>query len=65
MSIEERLEKLERKIDLLLEKTIPIENASTKMTSHIEFVEAVYDTVKDRMNYVMSFVQEPLVLKNS
>ena len=65
MSLEERLVSIERKIDLLLEKTVPIENASTKMTTHIDFVEAVYDSVKQRMNYALSFVQDPLVLQNS
>ena len=65
MSLEERLVSIERKIDLLLEKTVPIENASTKMATHIDFVEAVYDSVKEKMNYVLSFVHDPLVLKNS
>ena len=65
MSIEERLDSIERKLDILLEKTVPIETASTKMSSHIDFVEAVYDTVKERMHYVLSFVHDPLTIKNS
>ena len=52
-----RLDILERKIDLILETLkIDIQPNCEKMSSHIDFVDNVYDTVKAPLNYICSKV---------
>lgn len=63
MSIDERLSEIERKLDLLLEKSNPIVHASAKMTSHIDFIETVYEKIQAPMHYLLSFA--PLALEKS
>ena len=55
--IKVRLDILEKKIDIILEllKT-NIEPNCEKMSSHIDFVDNVYDTVKAPLNYICSKV---------
>ena len=47
---DERLARIEEKLDLLLKKFDCLEPECKKMGNHIDFVEGVYDTVKAPMN---------------
>ena len=50
--MEERLASIESKLDLLLSKSLPLETAVVKLTTHIDFVEAVYTTIHAPLNYL-------------
>jgi hypothetical protein len=72
--------KLENKLDILIEsqnnilkrldnmenKLKDIEKDSNKMSSHIDFVECVYDKIKYPFHYLMNVVSKyPYMIKNS
>lgn len=66
MSIESRLIAIEEKVDILLKKSIPLENVSDKLTVHIDFVESIYETLKTPLNYItQSFSRFPAILPPS
>jgi uncharacterized protein YaaN involved in tellurite resistance len=51
--LENRFEKIEQKIDKILEL---LEKDCKKMTDHIDFIENVYDNVKSPFYYLMDKV---------
>ena len=57
-----RLDILERKIDLILELLKKeIEPHCEKMSSHIDFIDKVYETVKHPLNYICSKVNNKAI----
>lgn len=68
----ERVDILEKKIDLILEKLNTVEKGADKMVSHIDFINEIYSRVQtplfwicDRINhmrgYKVSYVEKQLV----
>jgi hypothetical protein len=56
-SLEQKIITLETKIDLIL--TIlndKVEPNCSKMSNHIDFIDKVYDNVKNPLGYICSFV---------
>ena len=53
VALESRCERMEQKIDKLLEL---LEKDCKKMTNHIDFIENVYDNVKSPFYYLMDKV---------
>ena len=53
VALENRCERMEQKIDKLLEL---LEKDCKKMTDHIDFIENVYDNVKSPFYYLMDKV---------
>ena len=52
-SMEERFNQIEQKLDLILEiLQEDVKKNCEKMGSHIDFVENVYDNVKNPLNFV-------------
>lgn len=70
--LSERVEILEEKLDLILQKLNTVEKGTDKMTSHIDFIDDIYSRVKtplfwicDRINhmrgYKVSYTEKQLV----
>jgi len=70
--LSERVDILEQKLDLILEKLKSVENGTDKMTSHIDFINDIYCKVQtplfwicDRINhmrgYKVSYMEKSLV----
>ena len=56
--INERLEKIEGKIDLILEiLNGDMKKNCDKMAGHIDFVERVYDKVKNPLGYICNKIK--------
>ncbi len=60
--IPERVDILEKKLDLILEKLELVEKGTDKMTSHIDFINDIYSKVQtplfwicDRVNYMRGY----------
>jgi chromosome segregation ATPase len=56
--IESRLETLENQIEDIKDSLAPIQKDSAKMGSHIDFVEAVYDTVRNPLQKICGAIQK-------
>ena len=61
-SISERVDLLEQKLNLILEKLESVEKGTDKMTSHIDFINDIYSKVQtplfwicDRVNYMRGY----------
>lgn len=63
MDIDERLIKLERSVDLILEKLDKINQDTSRMDNHISFVENIYSRIKTPFHYLMNLTSFSL-LKN-
>jgi archaellum component FlaC len=63
-NIIERLDKIEEKIDNLEHKQNKIETNTEKMDNHIQFVENVYDKVKQPLLYVSNKVNSYIGLSH-
>jgi len=61
IEIENRCERMETKIDKILEL---LEKDCKKMTDHIDFIENVYDNVKSPFYYLMDKVNSVSLLSN-
>lgn len=67
-----KIERLESKIDSILEKLNSVEKGTDKMTSHIDFIDSTYARVKvplfwicDRVNLLRGIQRSPEVLTSS
>tara|TARA_Y100000992_G_scaffold297911_1_gene262211 strand:+ start:660 stop:989 length:330 start_codon:yes stop_codon:yes gene_type:complete len=71
-SISERVDILEKKLNLIIEKLESVEKGTDKMTSHIDFINDIYSKVQtplfwicDRVNYMrgcgVSYLHKPFV----
>ena len=56
LEIKERLNKIDVKLDALLEKMEISVEGSNKISEHIDFVENVFDTVKTPLSYICNKV---------
>lgn len=54
--IKEKIERIELKLDALLEKMDISVEGTTKISEHIDFVENVFDTVKTPLSYICNKV---------
>tara|TARA_B110000858_G_C17657133_1_gene405491 strand:+ start:572 stop:811 length:240 start_codon:yes stop_codon:yes gene_type:complete len=56
-SLEQKIITLETKIDLILTMlNDKVEPNCSKMSNHIDFIDKVYDNVKNPLGYICSFV---------
>jgi hypothetical protein len=55
-NINKRLDKLEVKLDLILELIKEMKVGTGKMETHIDFVENIYDTVKVPFHFAMKSI---------
>ena len=65
ISLPERVNNLEEKLNLIIEKLESVENGTNKMTSHIDFINDIYNKVQvplfwvcDRVNYLRGYKGE-------
>ncbi len=65
ISLSERVNKLEEKLNVIIEKLESVENGTNKMTSHIDFINDIYIKVQvplfwvcDRVNYIRGYKAE-------
>ena len=63
--LSDRVNKLEEKLNLIIEKLDSVENGTNKMTSHIDFINDIYSRVQiplfwvcDRVNYIRGYKLE-------
>ena len=61
LELENRCERMEQKIDKILEV---LEKDCKKMTDHIDFIENVYDNVKSPFYYLMDKVNSVYLISN-
>ena len=61
VALETRYERIEHKLDKILEL---LEKDCKKMTDHIDFIENVYDNVKSPFYYLMDKVNSVSLLSN-
>ena len=54
MSVEERLDKLEKSVKLILDKLDDIKTDTKRMDTHILFVENIYTSIKKPFHYLMN-----------
>lgn len=54
--IKEKIDRIEIKLDALLEKMDISVEGTTKISEHIDFVENVFDTVKTPLSYICNKV---------
>jgi len=50
--INNRLEKLEKRVEMIVEMLERIETNTKKMSEHIDFVDGVYENVKSPMEWI-------------
>jgi len=62
ITLETRCERIEQKLDKILEL---LEKDCKKMTDHIDFIENVYDNVKSPFYYLMDKVNSLSLLSNT
>ena len=56
-SLETKIDLLETKLDLILKLlNDKVEPNCSKMSDHIDFIDKVYDNVKNPLGYICSFV---------
>lgn len=53
----DKLEDIEKRLEVLETEMIYIKQSSTNMNEHISFVENVYDTIKSPFYYVMNKIK--------
>ena len=53
-NINNRLTQIENKLDELKKQQDTITNSSIKMDKHVDFIETVYENVKNPLNYITS-----------
>ena len=74
--LSERIDNLEKKLDLIINKLNTVEKGTDKMTSHIDFINDTYTRVQtplfwicDRINhmrgYKINYVEKQLVTEKS
>lgn len=74
--LSDRVDVLEEKLNLILDKLKSVEKGTNKMESHIDFINEIYSKVQtplfwicDRVNYMrgykMTYVEKQLVTNNS
>tara|TARA_Y100000748_G_C15440190_1_gene466835 strand:+ start:348 stop:644 length:297 start_codon:yes stop_codon:yes gene_type:complete len=63
--LSDRVNKLEEKLNLIIEKLDSVENGTNKMTSHIDFINDIYSRVQiplfwvcDRVNHLRGYKTE-------
>ncbi len=61
-NLTERVEKLEQKLDVLIEKLDSVKNGTDKMSTHIDFINNIYTHIRhplfwicDRVNYMRGY----------
>lgn len=66
ISLSDRVNKLEEKFNLIIEKLESIENGTNKMTTHIDFINDIYNRVQvplfwvcNRVNYIRGYKADP------
>ena len=50
--INEKLDRIEEKLDKLLNQSYDNKNNCEKMSKHIDFIEHIYDNVKNPLGYI-------------
>ena len=65
ISLSDRVNKLEEKFNLIIEKLESVENGTNKMTTHIDFINDIYNKVQvplfwvcNRVNYIRGYKAE-------
>ena len=65
ISLSDRVNKLEEKFNLIIEKLESVENGTNKMTTHIDFINDIYNRVQvplfwvcNRVNYIRGYKAE-------
>ena len=53
-NIDERLTNLEKSVDLILQKLDKINKDTSRMDTHISFVENIYSHIKTPFHYIMN-----------
>ena len=63
--LSDRVNKLEEKLNLIIEKLESVENGTNKMTTHIDFINDIYNRVQvplfwvcNRVNYIRGYKAE-------
>ncbi len=56
MNEEKRLKNIEDKLDTILQQLKIIQEKCDKMSSHIDFVDGVYERVKNPFNFILNKV---------
>ncbi len=56
-NIEEKIDNIQTTMNIILEKLERLDNTSTKMGNHIEFVEGVYDNFKRPLSIIKSRIE--------
>lgn len=64
-NIQYNQEEILKKLNVIENRLMILENSSTKMDNHIDFVENVYDKVKTPFHYVMDNLTKIKQLKNN
>ena len=59
------LNEINKKLDRIEERLIKLENTQTKMDTHIDFIEDIYENIKHPLNYVTSKVNNYLSISNN
>ncbi len=54
------LNEINIKIDRIEERLIKLENSQNKMDTHIDFIENIYENIKNPLNYVTNKVNNYL-----
>ena len=61
-SLTERVEKLEQKLDVLIQKLDSVKDGTDKMSTHIDFINNIYTHIRhplfwicDRVNYMRGY----------
>jgi hypothetical protein len=57
LELTQKVNNIEKKLNILLDKNNDIENACSKMNGHIEFVEDTYTNVRAPLNYLKNKIE--------
>ena len=55
--LDEKVTQLDEKLDKLLELLQDVKPSCDKMKSHIDFIEAIYENVKNPLGYFCNFLK--------
>ena len=62
--LENKITGMENKIDKIEELLAKIANDTTRMDSHITFVEKIYETIKSPFHYILGKTEKILTIKD-
>lgn len=54
VTVEEKLENIERKLDVILVKLDKIEDENSNVSKHIDFINSVYSQLRHPLNFLTS-----------